>query len=150
MSLKRIRTSLGVLTKTFEEKQSTRDLSHLGVIPLKSKWVFRIKQDESGKPVRYKARLVAKGFLQKAGVDYGETYSPVAKLATIRTVLAVAAHRKMFVHQLDVKKAFLYGELEEDVYMSIPEGATALSNCVCKLERSLYGLKQSPVVGTIS
>lgn len=115
-----------------------------GVVPLKSKWVFRIKPDEHGEPIRYKARLVAKGFQQKPGVDYNETYSPVAKLATIRTVLAVATHRRMHVHQLDVKTAFLYGELEEDVYMAIPEGVAAPPNFVCKLDRSLYGLKQSP------
>lgn len=114
------------------------------VTPLKSKWIFRVKEDANGNPVRYKARLVAKGFLQQAGIDYGETYAPVAELATIRTVLAVAVYRKMHIHQLDVKTAFLYGDLKEDVYLAVPDGVLANSNVVCKLEKSLYGFKQSP------
>lgn len=111
---------------------------------LKSKWVFRIKEDSSGKKVRYKARLVAKGFLQKPGIDYEETYSPVAKLSTIRIVLAVGVRRGLYFHQLDIKTAFLYGELEENLYMEIPDGMKAGPNAVLKLQKSLYGLKQSP------
>lgn len=112
--------------------------------PIKTKWVFRIKEDENGNPVRYKARLVAKGFQQKPGLDYGETYAPVARMATIRTVLAVAVQQKMHIQQLDVKTAFLYGELDETVYLAVPDGVEAASNLVCKLQKSLYGLKQSP------
>lgn len=111
---------------------------------LKSRWVFRIKEDSNGMPVRYKARLVAKGFLQKAGVDYDETYSPVAKLSTIRIVLAVSVKKNLFLHQLDVKTAFLYGILKENIFMEIPDGVKASSNQVCKLNKSIYGHKQSP------
>lgn len=112
--------------------------------PLKTKWVFRIKPNEDGKPSKYKARLVVKGFLQKYGIDYEETFAPVAKLTTIRIVLAVGVQTGLFFHQMDVKTAFLHGDLREEIYMDIPEGLTASSNMVCKLNKSLYGLKQSP------
>lgn len=111
---------------------------------LKSKWVFRVKEDANGNPVRHKARLVAKGFLQKAGIDYEETYAPVAKLATVRIVLAISVQKGYFLHQLDVKTAFLYGTLKEEIFMAIPEGLQASQGLVCKLQKSLYGLKQSP------
>lgn len=111
---------------------------------LKSKWVFRVKEDANGNTVRYKARLVAKGFLQTAGIDYEETYSPVAKLSTIRIVLAASVKKRLHLHQLDVKAAFLYGDLKETIYMEIPDGLKAPQNHVCKLRKSLYGLKQSP------
>ena len=111
---------------------------------LKSKWIFKIKTDALGKPVRYKARLVAKGFLQKEGIDFEDTYAPVAKFATIRTLLAVGVARSMFFHQLDVKTAFLYGNLKENIYLELPEGMKADSLTVLKLRKSLYGLKQSP------
>lgn len=88
------------------------------MVPFKSNWFFRIKLDKHDVPVRYKARLVLKSFQQKPGVDYNDTYSPVAQLATIRTVLAVATHRRMHFHQLYVKTTFLYGDLEQDVYMA--------------------------------
>ena len=111
---------------------------------LKSRWIFKIKEDGVGKPIRYKARLVAKGYLQKPGLDYDETYSPVAKLSSIRIVLAVGVLNQMYFHQLDVKTAFLYGELEEDLYMEVPDGMKAEPNSILKLQKSLYGLKQSP------
>lgn len=110
--------------------------------PLTAKWVFKLK--ENGDSVKYKARLVARGFLQKYGIDNTETYAPVAKLATIRIILAVGMQHNFKFHQMDVKTAFLNGELSEEVYMEIPEGVENVPGYVCKLEKSLYGLKQSP------
>lgn len=115
-----------------------------GVRPLKSKWVFRLKDDAAGNAFKHKARLVVKGFLQKAGVDYEETFAPVARLATIRTVLAAGVQQGFHFHQMDVKTAFLHGDLKEELYMAIPDGVTAPPNTVCRLLKSLYGLKQSP------
>lgn len=112
---------------------------------LSSKWVFRTKMDENGNLVRHKARLVVKGFLQKEGIDYNETYSPVAKLTTIRIVLAVGVKNGFIFHQLDVKTAFLHGLLKEEIYMSLPEGViNEDKGKACKLIKSLYGLKQAP------
>ena len=115
-----------------------------GVRKLKSKWVFRIKEDENGQAVRCKARLVAKGYQQRAGIDYEETYAPVAKLPTVRTVLAVGVQYGFHFHQMDVKTAFLHGKLKEEIYMAVPEGVDARPGTVCRLMKSLYGLKQSP------
>ena len=95
--------------------------------------------------MRFKDRRAVKGFLQRAGVDYDETYAPVAKLASIRIILAVGVHMNMFFHQIDVKTAFLHAELEEEIYMEIPEGMRAELKIILKLEKSLYGLKQCPV-----
>ena len=94
--------------------------------------------------MRFQAKLVVKGFLQRAGVDYDETYAPVAKLASIRIILAVGVHMKMFFHQLDVKTDFLQRELEEEIYVEVPEGMRAEPKTILKLEKRLYGLKQSP------
>lgn len=108
------------------------------------KWVFKIKKNPDGSIDKYKARLVAKGFKQRKGVDYEETYSPVARFATIRSLLSVAASERMYLTQFDVTTAFLYGELEEELYMQQPEGFHDGSSRVCYLNRSLYGLKQAP------
>lgn len=108
-----------------------------------NKWVFRIKRGLNGEPDRYKARLVARGFSQKFGFDYTETYSPVAKLDTLRTVLALANHKNMVVHQMDVATAFLNGKLDEEIYMVQPEGFERGDGLVCRLDKSLYGLKQA-------
>ena len=111
-----------------------------------SKWVFKVKLDENGEAARYKCRLVAQGYTQAQGVDYHETFAPVARFGSIRTLLATAAQRRMHVHQMDVHTAFLTGKLDEDIYMSQPEGfvVEGKEEQVCHLHRSLYGLKQSP------
>ncbi|KAJ0742843.1 putative RNA-directed DNA polymerase [Helianthus annuus] len=110
------------------------------------KWVYRLKTDQDGNLSRYKARLVAKGFHQQHGVDYNETFSPVIKPATIRTVLSLAVTNKWSLRQLDIQTAFLHGDLKETVYMRQPPGFVdpTRPDYVCLLNKSLYGLKQAP------
>jgi hypothetical protein len=110
------------------------------------KWVFRHKSAADGSLERYKARWVVRGFAQRPGIDFGETFSPVVKPATIRAVLSLAYSRGWPVHQLDVKNAFLHGVLEEQVYCYQPAGFVdeRHRDHVCKLAKSLYGLKQAP------
>jgi transposase InsO family protein len=117
------------------------------VKPLGSKFVFSIKLRSDGSIDRYKARLVVLGNKQEYGLDYDETFAPVAKMTSVRTILALAASQSWPLHQMDVKNAFLHGDLKEEVYMKLPNGMpTSSSNTVCKLKRSLYGLKQAPRV----
>ena len=112
------------------------------------KWIYKIKEGiTKSEPRRFKARLVAKGFNQVEGIDYSEIFSPVVKMKTIRMMLALAVQFDWEVEQMDVKTAFLNGELEETIYMTQPEGFKVESRdgeLVCLLKRSLYGLKQSP------
>jgi hypothetical protein len=108
------------------------------------KWVYKIKTCSDGTVDRYKARLVARGFTQEYGVDYDETFAPVARLSSVRALLAVAASRHWSLSQMDVKNAFLNGNLSEEVYMQPPPGLSSPPNKVCRLRRALYGLKQAP------
>jgi len=110
------------------------------------KWIFKVKYGDQGQVERFKGRLVAKGYSQKYGLDFDETFSPVVRFDSIRALLAFAVQRKMMIHQMDVVAAFLHGDLEEDIYMEQPEGYVVpeKEDMVCKLKKSLYGLKQSP------
>lgn len=108
-----------------------------------NKWVFKLKKNPDDTIERYKARLVCRGFNQEYGIDYIETFAPVVRFDSLRAILAVAAENKMHMLQFDVITAFLNGELEEDVFMQQPTGFDDNSGRVCKLQKSLYGLKQA-------
>lgn len=108
-----------------------------------SRWVFKVKEKPNGEIERFKARLVVCGYTQEYGIDYEETFSPVVKFTSIRAILAMAAAEGLKTKQFDVKTAFLYGELSEEIYMRQPKGYEDGTSKVCKLQRSLYGLKQS-------
>ena len=117
-----------------------------GCKPLGCKWVFKKKLRPDGTIEKYKARLVAKGYDQQEEEDFFDTYSPVARLTTIRVLLSLAASHGLLVHQMDVKTAFLNGELKEEIYMQQPDGFVidGQERKVCRLIKSLYGLKQAP------
>ena len=116
-----------------------------GIKAIGCKWVFKTKKDSLGNIERHKARLVAKGFTQREGIDYTETSSPVSKKDSFRIIMALVAHFDFDLHQMDVKTAFLNGNLEEEVYMKQPEGFSSSEgeHLVCKLKKSIYGLKQA-------
>ncbi|KAJ9560140.1 hypothetical protein OSB04_005300 [Centaurea solstitialis] len=130
------------------ERNKTWSLVDLpaGRKPIGLKWLFKLKRDPNGKIIKYKARLVAKGYVQKPGVDFDEVFAPVARLETIRILLALASSRGWKVHHLDVKSAFLNGNLEEEVYVTQPEGYVKANHPeqVYKLSKALYGLRQAP------
>uniref|UniRef100_A0A2N9HHL8 Integrase catalytic domain-containing protein n=1 Tax=Fagus sylvatica TaxID=28930 RepID=A0A2N9HHL8_FAGSY len=138
--------------KAMEEEMHALELNHTwdlipkpaGTSIVGCRWVFTVKQNPDGTVDRLKARLVAKGFTQTYGLDYTETFSPVAKLNSIRIIISLAANLDWPLHQLDVKNAFLHGDLTETVYMTQPPGFESKGECVCHLKKSIYGLKQSP------
>ncbi|KAE8686001.1 hypothetical protein F3Y22_tig00111088pilonHSYRG00304 [Hibiscus syriacus] len=129
-------------------KNNTWDLVPLpqGRKPIGNKWVFKIKRNGDNQVERYRARLVVKGYAQKEGIDFNEIFSPVVRLTTVRVVLVMCATLNLHLEQLDVKTAFLHGNLEEEIYMLQPEGfeEKEKKNLVCRLNKSLYGLKQAP------
>jgi hypothetical protein len=111
-----------------------------------SKWIYKIKHVADGSVEKFKARFVAKGFSQKEGIDYDETFAPVARYTSIRAVISIAAEMGWKIHQMDVKTTFLNGIIEEEVYIEQPEGfeVQGRDSHVCRLKRALYGLKQAP------
>ncbi|PNX85850.1 hypothetical protein L195_g041924 [Trifolium pratense] len=130
------------------EKNNTWELTDLptGAKTIGLKWIFKTKLNENGEVEKYKARLVAKGYSQQYGVDYTEVFAPVARWDTIRMVIALAAQKGWSVYQLDVKSAFLHGELNEAVFVDQPQGYVKKGDTVkvYRLKKALYGLKQAP------
>ncbi|CAJ2658083.1 unnamed protein product [Trifolium pratense] len=117
-----------------------------GCKPIGCKWILKKKLKPDGTVEKYKARLVAKGFRQRENIDFFDTFSPVTRITSIRVLISIAAIYNLIVHQMDVKTAFLNGDLEEEIYMEQPEGFVihGQETKVCKLDKSLYGLKQTP------
>lgn len=130
------------------EKNQTWELVDLpeGKNVIVLKWIFKTKYNADGSVKRHKAQLVAKGYSQQQGIDFEETFSPVARFETVRTILALAAQLGWPVYQFDVKSAFLNGDLQEEVYVSRPEGfiSSEGKSKVYRLKKALYGLKQAP------
>ncbi|KAH9175695.1 hypothetical protein AeNC1_017631, partial [Aphanomyces euteiches] len=113
---------------------------------LKSKWIWKVKYLPNGEVERFKARLCIKGFLQIAGVDFTDTFAPVLRLESLRALCALVAILELETKQLDIKTAFLHGDLDEEIYMEQPDGYVreGSESLVCRLQKSLYGLKQAP------
>ena len=114
---------------------------------LKNKWVYRVKQEEHASQPCYKAKLVVKGFIQNKGIDFDEIFSPVVKMSSICVVLGLAASLDLEIEQMDVKTTFLHGDLDKEIYMEQLEGfiIKGKEDYACKLKKSLYGLKQTPM-----
>jgi hypothetical protein len=108
-----------------------------------SKWVFKVKKNECNEITQFKARLVARGFQQK-GLQYHDIYAPVAKLQTFRILLAVSVNLDWTIYQMDVCNAFLHGDIDEEVYMSLPKNCNLPADKTCRLNKSIYGLKKAP------
>ena len=127
-------------------KNNTWDMVDLppGQSVVGCRWVYKIKTKADGSVERYKARLVAKGFTQEYGIDYEETFAPVARLTSIRYLIAVAVVCRWPLYQMDVKNVFLNGDLHEEVYMQPPPSYPHLGSQVCRLRCALYDLKQAP------
>jgi hypothetical protein len=130
------------------EKNCTWELADLprGHSVITLKWVFKLKRDESGAIVKHKARLVARGFVQREGIDFDDTFAPVAGMESVRLLFALAAQESWRVHHMDVKSAFLNGDLKEEVYVHQPPGFTipGKEGKVLCLRKALYGLRQAP------
>lgn len=130
------------------EKNNTWVLVDLppGATPIGLKWIFKIKRNADGTINKYKARLVAKSYVQQYGIDFEEVFAPVARIETIRLLISLAATNGWEIHHLDVKTAFLHGELKKTVYVSQPEGfeSKGQESKVYKLHKALYGLRQAP------
>lgn len=130
------------------EKNKTWELTSLpsGGKSIGVKWVFKTKLNENGEVDKYKARLVAKGYAQEYGIDYAEVFAPVARLETIRLIISLAAQQTWKIYQLDVKSAFLHGEINEEVFVDQPPGyeQKGHEHKVYRLKKALYGLKQAP------
>jgi hypothetical protein len=132
-----------------DEKRTFEAMDVFEVVPrpkgrkvVGSKWVFHIKRGPDGTIQKYKARVVAQGYTQVEGIDYDETFAPVAKLSSLRAILALAAELNLEVHQMDVKSAYLNGELEEEIYMEPPPGFDVPEGMVLKLNKAVYGTRQ--------
>ena len=113
---------------------------------LGTRWVFRNKVSDAGEVIRNKARLVAQGYRQQEGIDFQETFAPVARMESIRLLIAFAAHKGIIIYQMDIKSAFLNGYIKEEVYVEQPPGFEVKEGraLVYKLDKALYGLKQAP------
>ena len=116
----------------------------LGRKLVQCKWVYKTKIASYGTTTKYKALLVAKGYSQVQGLDYNETFSLVSRMDFIKIVLAVASSKRWEVHHMNVKRAFLHGDLKEEIYMKQPEGFIDDPSLFCRLRKSLYGLKLDP------
>ncbi|KAL0387365.1 UNVERIFIED_CONTAM: Retrovirus-related Pol polyprotein from transposon RE2 [Sesamum radiatum] len=126
---------------TWELTNRPKDKEVIGV-----KWIYKTKLNADGSIQKHKARLVAKGYSQLPGIDYTETFAPVARLDTIRALIAIAANKKWKIYQMDVKSAFLNGYIDEEIYVEQPQGfiAKGSEEKVLRLKKALYGLKQAP------
>jgi hypothetical protein len=136
-----------------EEYDSIVKKNAWGIVPrpidksmVGSRWIYKVKQVVDGSVEKYKARFVTQGFSQIEGIDYRETFAPVARYSSIRSILSLLAQMGWRIHQMDVKTAFLNGIIEEEVYIEHPEGFETFDreSHVCRLKRALYGLKQAP------